>query len=185
MGKPGLTLEKPRLWVGPLAPSPGNPPHQVRAANADVNDVRDGLARVPFPVAAPDALAQSREMQSAQSPRYKLLLSSILVPQAQHPGARRGLLRPHWELPATLTPQLDPTSSSAKWGTPPPLRIHKTKANSQQNLTYKRPRSVKCQLSGLVCAKGQDHQTCSHPLHGPHQFPSPIICNFVQHPQAE
>lgn len=32
---------------------------QVRAANADVNDVRDGLARVPLPLTAADALAKT------------------------------------------------------------------------------------------------------------------------------
>lgn len=59
----GPSMEKQGSgWPAP-APAPRQPsPYQVRAADADVDDVRDGLARVPFPFATPDTLAQSRDM---------------------------------------------------------------------------------------------------------------------------
>ena len=79
------SLGKLRPWMGPPSSIPGQPaPYQVRATNADVDDVRDGLARVPFPFTAPDTLAQSREMSSAQTPEYKLLFKSIITSVSSH-----------------------------------------------------------------------------------------------------
>jgi len=69
--------------------------------------------------------------------------------------------------PCHTHPQLDPISSLAKWGTAPPLRIRKTKANSQQNLRYKRPRKVKGQLLGLVCARDRAIRHATSPYVDP------------------
>ena len=68
-------------------------PYQVRAANADVDDVRDGLARVPFPFTTPDTLAQSREMSSAQTPEYKPLFKSIITSASLHLSSNFQALR--------------------------------------------------------------------------------------------
>lgn len=67
--------------------------YQVRAANTDVDDVRDGLARVPFPFTTPDTLAQSREMSSAQTPEYKPLFKSIITSVSLHLSSNFQALR--------------------------------------------------------------------------------------------
>jgi hypothetical protein len=45
-----------------FSPSQGElgAPYQVRAPDADVDDVRDGFASVPFPVTTPDPLSQKQ-----------------------------------------------------------------------------------------------------------------------------
>lgn len=87
------SLGKPRPDRTPSSIPKQPSPYQVRAANADVDDVRDGLARVPFPLTAPDTLAQSREMPSAQTPKYKPLFKSIITSVSLHLSSNFQALR--------------------------------------------------------------------------------------------
>lgn len=92
--QPGPISGETQALDGTPSSIPSQPaPYQVRATNADVDDVRDGLARVPFPFTAPDTLAQSREMSSAQTPEYKLLFKSIITSVSLHLSSNFPALR--------------------------------------------------------------------------------------------
>lgn len=60
-GQPGPSAGETKALDGTphSIPRPSSP-HQVRAADADVDDICDGFARVPLPVTASDMLVESR-----------------------------------------------------------------------------------------------------------------------------
>lgn len=94
-GQPGPTARETKALDRTLhsIPRPSSP-HQVRAADADVDDIRDGLARVPLPVTASDMLVESRCDQPKPlrvSCCSKYHFSCTLTSQSQLSGPCRGL----------------------------------------------------------------------------------------------